>query len=351
MPTGIDNYAVRRRFLGSQYRIAGCKDMKNPSIATSVVLTTIMLGASECSFAGTAFSYQGICDASAAAALDANHFVVADDERNTLVVFRRGNKNAVGATDVSGFLGTKPDKESDIEGAATIDNRTYWISSQGRNSKGEKQERRLRFFATDVVTDSSGPKVITVSRPYSSLLDDLIAEPQFAALNLADAASRAPEEKSGLNIEGLAATPDKKLLIGFRNPIPGQKALVVLLENPQEVVQGKTARFGTAMLLDLNNRGIRSIERVGTSYVIAAGPTDDSGPFALYRWSGDPAQAPTVLSGIDFTRLHPEAMFAIPSSRKVQILSDDGQRPIGGVECKRNDRSKMMFRSVTVELP
>ena len=325
--------------------------MRIPSIAISVMLTTVMLGASECLFAKTAFSYQGICDASAAVALDAKHFVVADDERNTLVLFRRGKKNAVGSTDVSGFLGTKPDKESDIEGAATIDGRTYWISSHGRNSKGEKQERRLRFFATEVVTESSGPKIISIGHPYASLLDDMIAAPQLTGLNLANAASREPEKKDGLNIEGLAATPDKKLLIGFRNPIPGHQALVVPLENPQEVVQGKAARFGTAMLLDLNSRGIRSIERVGTSYLIVAGPTDDNGSFSLYRWSGDPTQNPTVLSRVDLTDLHPEAMFAIPGSRKLQILSDDGQRPIGGVECKRNDRSEMMFRSVTVDLP
>ena len=34
--------------------------------------------------------YNGPCDASAAVALDAEHFVVGNDERNTLQVYRRG---------------------------------------------------------------------------------------------------------------------------------------------------------------------------------------------------------------------------------------------------------------------
>jgi hypothetical protein len=325
--------------------------MKLYCIAICNILIAAMISMPVAAFTGKEFSYQGMCDASAAVALDANHFAVADDERNTLLVFKRGEKGAVGSIDLSVFLGTKPDKESDIEGAATIDARTYWISSHGRNSAGERQERRLRFFATDVVTGSAGPRIITAGRPYSSLLDDLIASPQLSALKLADAAALKPEGNDGLNIEGLAATPDKKLLIGFRNPIRGQRALLVPLENPHEVIQGKTARFGTAILLDLNKRGIRSMDRVGTSYLIVAGPPADSGSFALYRWSGDPAQAPTVLNGIDFTGLHPEAMFAIPNSRKVQFLSDDGQKMVGGVECKRLDRSKQMFRSVIIDLP
>ena len=59
--------------------------MKKRLVAIFGILTTILLSASASPFAGTAFNYQGICDASAAVALDAKHFVVADDERNTLL--------------------------------------------------------------------------------------------------------------------------------------------------------------------------------------------------------------------------------------------------------------------------
>jgi hypothetical protein len=59
-----------------------------------------------------------------------------------------------------------------------------------------------------------------------------------------DAAALVLEANDGLNIEGLAATPEKKLLIGFRNPIRSQRALLASLENPREVMQGKAARYG-----------------------------------------------------------------------------------------------------------
>ncbi|HYG61171.1 MAG TPA: DUF3616 domain-containing protein [Thermoanaerobaculia bacterium] len=68
------------------------------------------------------------------------------------------------------------------------------------------------------------------------------------------------EEPGALNIEGLAAK-DGKLLIGFRGPVRGGKALVVTLENPQEVLnQGAPASFATPIELDLDGLGIRSLE-------------------------------------------------------------------------------------------
>jgi hypothetical protein len=48
-----------------------------------------------------------------------------------------------------------------------------------------------------------------------------------------------PKAKGGLNIEGLAATPDQELLIGFRNPIPEDKALVLVLTNPKDLLEKK----------------------------------------------------------------------------------------------------------------
>jgi hypothetical protein len=294
---------------------------------------------------GPVTSYRGLFDASAAVALGADHFVVADDERNTLVVYRRGQPDAMDALDVSGFLGTQPDKESDIEGAATIGQRTYWVTSHGRNSEGKRQERRLRFFATEVVGGAPF-KLVTVGKAYSGLLDDLLAAPSLAAFKLAEATGKAPEAKDGLNIEGLAAMPNGRLLIGFRNPIPDHRALLVPLENPNEVIDhGARARFGQAIQLDLGRRGIRSMEWVDSSYLIVAGPPADKGTFALYRWSGDPGQTAVLVKGVDFKGLHPEAMFAVPGAQGVQVLSDDGQRKHRGVACKVLPRGWQGFRS------
>jgi hypothetical protein len=111
-------------------------------------------------------TYKGRCDASAASALSDGHFVVANDERNKLQIYKRGQPDPVGAgLDISAFLGTKVDKESDLEGAATIGSRIYWISSHGRKKDGEFQERRHRFFATDVQPGNAPAVKIVGDKP------------------------------------------------------------------------------------------------------------------------------------------------------------------------------------------
>ena len=298
------------------------------------------------------FVYRGMCDASAAVALDADHFVVADDEQNTLSVYRRGKQAPVGTVPLSKFLGTKEGQESDLEGAAELDGRIYWIASHGRNSKGKAREERHRLFATERVPGSTPPTLRTFGAPYVHLLDDLTTAETLKAFGLEAASQRAAEAPDGLNIEGLAATPDHRLLIGFRNPIPGGRALIVRLENPDEVVtSGARARLGAASQLDLGGRGIRSIERVGDVYFIVAGPPADMGTFALYRWSGQAGEAALPMPGTVLGTLRPEALFAVPNTRRLQILSDDGGIVTNGVACKDRPVAERSFRSITIESP
>lgn len=121
--------------------------------------------------------YRGICDASAAIALGPDHFVVAEDETETLVVYRRGDPNAVSkvplCADLGGHKGSDdkciypPDREgqddrqeTDIEGAARIGNLIYWIMSHGLNSDSDPEEPRRRFFATEIVATGDTPTVL-----------------------------------------------------------------------------------------------------------------------------------------------------------------------------------------------
>lgn len=293
------------------------------------------------------FSYQGLCDASAAIALDADHFVVADDEHNTLQIYRRGVAKAVGSLALDDFLGTK--KESDIEGAASIAGVTYWIASHGRNADGELRKDRHRLFATEVIPGSTPPRLRTVGRDQRQLLDDLITAPGLKPHALEAASRRAAEAPGGLNIEGLAATPEGHLLIGFRNPVPAGAALVVPIENPRELLSRKPAKFGNPIELPLGGRGIRSLEHVGSSVLIVAGPPADDGRFALYRWSGKAADKPQPLA-VDLQDLRPEALFQVPGTPTVQILSDDGGVVVGGVRCKDLPAAQRSFRSLTVKL-
>ena len=61
--------------------------------------------------AGAQTRYEGLCDASAAVALDARHFIVADDESNQLGIYRRGEPKRVGQVDLDKFL--KAEKEAE----------------------------------------------------------------------------------------------------------------------------------------------------------------------------------------------------------------------------------------------
>lgn len=290
------------------------------------------------SAAGAQTRYDGLCDASAAVALDAHHFVTADDEHNELSVYQRGEARRVGQIDLK-FL--KADKESDLEGAAQVGKRIYWIASHARNSHGEVRKDRHRLFATEIV----GTTVEPVGKPYTGLLTDLLAAPGLAPLKLAEAAGRAAEAESGFNIEGLAAAADGSLLIGLRNPIPQGKAILVPLLNPAELVDGKgPARFGAAIRLDLGGRGVRSVERVGSGYLIAAGPPADEGTFAVYRWSGKATDAPSAVQ-LDLGTLRPEALLAWPDGQ-LTLLSDDGGVRVGKKACKDAGKAKRSFRSL-----
>lgn len=289
-------------------------------------------------------TYRGPCDASAAVALDADHFVVANDENDTLSIYR--GEQVVDTLDLSRFLGARADGESDIEGAAAVGSRIYWITSHGRNRRGEAQPRRQRLFATDVRSGRT-PTLQPAGEPHANLLRDFNAAESLHPYNLREAARLAPEADGGLNIEGLAATPDGRLLIGLRSPLFDRRALVIPLNNPDDVISGQRAEFGAATTLDLDGRGIRSIERVGADYWIVGGPTGDAGSFALYRWSGTGGD-PVRPFAIDLGDLRPEALFAIPQSNRIRLLSDDGGRLTAGVECKSLPLARQTFRGVTL---
>jgi hypothetical protein len=313
----------------------------------SLAASLLALPGADAARAAEPVRYRGLCDASAAAALDERHFVVAGDEDNRLRIYRRGEPQAVGEVALDAYLGAGRGAEADLEGAARIGARIYWIASLSRNAKARPRPDRQRFFATEIVPGDP-PRVQPVGQPQRRLLGDLIAAPGLQAWSLAEAAQRAPEAAGGLNIEGLAEGPDGALLIGFRNPLREGRALLVPLRNPEELLRGEAARFGEPIALDLGGRGVRSIERIADAFVIVAGPVADAGDFALYRWSGLAADAPQRMSGVELRSLRPEALFAWPGGG-LQLLSDDGGVVVNGVACKDRPHGSQAFRSL--ELP
>jgi hypothetical protein len=298
----------------------------------------------------------GCCDASAGVAVNSNLFIVANDEDNLLRVYRRDQSGPPMQSFQAGpFLHVDPRKpETDLEASTRVGDRIYWITSHGRNREGEARESRHRFFATTYhVTEKGVVELKTVGQPYARLLDDFAKEPRLKPFNLLAASLRAPKETNALNIEGLCATTNGDLLIGFRNPIPQGRALVVPLQNPAELLAGKPARFGDPILLDLGGRGVRSMAFTGGRYLIIAGSYDAKGHSHLYEWSGDAKEAPRKVPDTHFKGVNPEALLVYPDTpaNEFQILSDDGTRKISGEDCKKlKEPARKRFRSFWVRL-
>jgi len=306
----------------------------------------------------------GTCDASAAVPVGPALFVVANDEDNVLRVYHSDISGPpVQTFDLAPCLSDETKGEADIEGGAWLGDRVYWITSHARSKKGKKEPSRYQFFAVEFVLREDDLKMRCVGKPYTRLLDDMLDDPALERFGLKAASELPPKEEGALNIEGLCATPEGSLYIGFRNPIPNGKALVIPIENPAEMVEGKsTARLGAAFQLDLGGLGIRSIKhwKQRQTYMIVAGqfggdePGGEKGPSSmLYRWSGDKAEAPVRVEDVDLSDLNPEAQVIYPQQESAfQIISDDGTADVGGKKCKDlEDEAQRRFRSRWLSLP
>ena len=192
---------------------------------------------------------------------------------------------------------------------------------------------------------------------YTNLRVDLIGAPQLGKYNLKIAATLAPEELGGFNIEGLAATPDGRLLLGFRNPITEGKALVVPIENPKEVVNGKRAEIGMpdrdcARWSRHPKHRIRALSATSTLVVAGAFTTTQ----ALLRFThGQDSRrtVPVLVNEIDFGTLNVEGSRSLHQTikRASIVISDDGGRKIGEKDCKKIDLNMQRFRATSLTLP
>jgi len=290
--------------------------------------------------------HSGMAGASAVVDLGDDRFAVANDEDNRIRIYRTDSSGAPEAdTDFSRFLQVQGrNTEADIEGAARIGNRIYWIGSHGLSKDGRARPNRRRFFATDIIPVASGPPtLLPVGRPCMDLLTQFVSSGIHLGTELSRAMSLPPNEPGGLNIEALAAGPDGALYIGFRSPIPTNLALVVPLLNPAEVVEGRPARFGEALRLDLDGRGIRDFAWDGRQwYLLGGGGGGEDRKTRLYRWGG-PGKAPIPLAAKGLKDLNPEAVTLLSSGKGARLLicSDDASGSVG-------DSRSRNFRSVRV---
>jgi predicted extracellular nuclease len=308
--------------------------------------TTFPVAVSGALPAGT-HNHYGASDASTAVDLGDGAMVVADDENNVLRVYDRAHSRypaqsfdlrAAGLNLRDGDV----TREIDIEASARSGNTIYWLGSQGQNSSGKTRLNRQELFST-TVTGTGTTVTLQLGGSYQNLRDDLVAwdHANGDVLGLTAAAGRAPEP-DGFNIEGAEFAPDgTTLLVAFRSPASGGKAIVVPVTNVAALVAGNpttgvTATFGSTLQWDLGGRGVREIRRnAGNQYLIIAGPagagTGAAGEFRFYTWDGNPANQPVLRAGsLDSVAAagKPESIVDVPNpitnASAVQVLTDSG---------------------------
>nr|WP_048832567.1 hypothetical protein [Streptomyces varsoviensis] len=299
----------------------------------------------------------GAGDSSAAVDVGGGYMVVADDENNTLRLYRRdASGGPVKTWDFSSKLGV--DAEIDIEAATRVGDTIYWTGSMGNSKKGKPKPDRSTLFTT-TVTGSGADTELKLGGSYHGLRDDLVKWDQDHGnrFGFADgtADGQAPKQIDGFNVEGMEFAPGSSstAYVGFRAPLvppkKGGKALLVPVTNMDKLTKadkgtGKGekavhAAFGEPITLDLGGLSVRDIRRnAAGQYLIVAGSwaaEDNSEPYALYAWDGVARHQP--VKRLDLPTADPggwEAVVDVPDltapGAKVQVITDAGSADLYG---------------------
>ncbi len=320
--------------------------LKSPLVMLSIGLTALSFSAAAADLTKNQVVFKGTCDASGAIPLTDSRFMVADDENNTLRIYdaRIGGDpvESFSLADTAKTFARDPQNKSavlgveaelDLEAATELDGVSYWLTSHARNKKGRQKSERYYFFA--LTYDAQKNSVQLEGKPYDNLLDSMIKHPDFSSYNLGKAATRAAEADYGVNIEGMTARHEGGVFIGFRNPVPDGKALIVPLDNPREVVNGQPPKFSKPIEVDLEGLGIRGLSSWKGQYIIAAGDSgDDDDRSTLFSWRGGADRPEKIATGLP-EGFNPEAFFTPENTDRFMILSDDGGFSIKGTKCKK----------------
>lgn len=275
------------------------------------------------------------CAASGAIRLGTEMFLVGSDEDNTLRLYSINDLTSVKSSFPLApiFADSKEatilaDPKTDLEGAAWLGDTVLWIGSHSMNSEGTKKKpERRRLFAHTVKFTEQGLTLTRVGQPYANLIEDLSDDARYKIYDLRKAAEIGSKSAGGLSIEAVAAGRNDSLLIGFRNPLTKNRALVATVLNPKEVLQGAGVKptFGDPVELDLGGLGIRDMawSKEKNAYFIIAGQFGAENPaFRLYQWSGSAPDAPRQIKTNRLDGLNPEAVipFPVANSGKIRLL-------------------------------
>lgn len=286
--------------------------------------------------------FEQTCDASALVFTLGDQLLVADDMTDVLHTYRPTGGKPFARHDLYPHTHTPRRSRrpfSAFEGAARLGDKIYFITSHAREDKGKNRPNRRRLLALQSTQIANVENVEPTGVSYTDLKAQLSSAPELRSVALGSAIMElhrqlpylSPKVR-GLNIEGLAAGKDgQSLLVALRNPRRGGLALIVPIENPDRVILGYAdPAFGAPIQLDLGGLGITgmSLDPGSGVYYILAGRHDAPGSSQLYRWTGEPGDAPVPLGAIGPDDFEAQAVAVSPDGERLMVLSDDGERRI-----------------------
>ena len=247
--------------------------------------------------------------------------VIEDDGSNPLYIIPIVDNSA-------GFLGTPEEMRlstsvDDIEGITSGRNETIFLitsfSPTKKNKRKKKRQRLLQFQIND-------DKIIREFH-FDNLLPYLIghlANEKYVGSKGADA----------LNIEGITFDRKKEhLLIGLRSPLRKGKAVIVVLENPYELLSDRDIPVFSPrnIILDLGGEGIRGMvyDDLRNGYLITNEVRNRKGKLRPGLWFWEPSRKPVriplpKMKGVK--NIEGIAPITIASRHFLFLVWDDGER-------------------------
>lgn len=277
----------------------------------------------------------GIYEPSAIQQLPDGRFLVVEDEREhplSLVTIGADGTVRIEALTAGLLQMFSPFwKLDDLEGlTADPAGFVYGITSHSRDGDGDEKKSREKLVRFRVEGDTVvAPKLVGGLKRALTTRHAVLA----AAAQVSDV-----KTSGGLNIEALEISPDQqRLLIGFRSPLRGGRALIASVENPHAVFDSDEEPRISPLLeeLDLGGHGIRGLSYVPAlgAYLVIGGPaTREPAHFDLWRWSGRsdaPAQRMTVAGLHSLEKAEGVCPAVVGGVERIIIVSDDGNRKAG----------------------
>ncbi|MEO5659502.1 MAG: DUF3616 domain-containing protein [Polaromonas sp.] len=265
---------------------------------------------------------------------DGRFLVVEDEEQHPFSLVTIGPDGAVSSTAMKpGFFEAFDSfwKLDDLEGVALDQaGNLYAITSHSRDADGSEKKPRNKLVRFRI----EGDRIVK-----TKLVKDL--KPALLAAHpvLAQAAANLDVKASGgFNIEALEMSTDQqRLLIGFRSPLLGNRALITSVENPTEIFDADAPPriSATLITLDLGGNGIRAMSYISflDGYLISGGPAARAQvQFQAWFWSGapdEPARRVSVAGLPGFEHTEGISPAVIDGRQRIIFVSDDGSRAEG----------------------